>query len=130
MKKLMRFLCLVFFASALTACSDGPDKIAKTYFQEVISGNVDKAVELIYFPPEANSLDKAKVKGSLTMAADLAHEKIKEDGDVEISIGVIAYTNGDKTEATVQVILADKKDKGTQEIRLIKTDKGWRVKVM
>ena len=40
MKKLIQTLTLVFFAAILTACGDGPEKTAKTFFSEMIDGDV------------------------------------------------------------------------------------------
>jgi len=131
MKKLLQTLCLVFFASILTACGDGPEKTAKTFFEELFSGDASKAAELVYIPPEAGDKGAEMAKGKLTMMAGELQKKVKEEGGVTISTGEVNYTNADKTEATVELIMTKKKDnkQKTEKVPLIKTDKGWRIQM-
>ena len=136
MKKLIQTLTLLFFAAILTACGDGPEKTAKTFFEEMLRGDAGKAVELIYLPPEATQkgMSEETIKGKLTMmAAEMQQQIKKEGGDISISTGEVTYTNADKTEARVTVILKGKKDGKEQEksekIPVIKTDKGWKIKM-
>ena len=131
MKKLLQTLCLVFFASMLTACGDGPEKTAKTFFEELFSGDASKAAELVYIPPEAGDKGAEMAKGKLTMMAGELQKKVKEEGGVTISTGEVNYTNADKTEATVELIMTKKKDnkQKTEKVPLIKTDKGWRIQM-
>ena len=131
MKKLMQTLCLVFFAGVLAACGDGPDKTAKTFFEELFSGDASKAAELVYIPPEAGDKGAEMAKGKLTMMAGELQKKVKEEGGVTISTGEVNYTNADKTEATVELIMTKKKDnkQKTEKVPFIKTDKGWRIQM-
>lgn len=132
MKKLMQTLCLAFFAGILAACGgDGPDKTAKTFFEELFSGDANKAVELIYIPPEAGDKGAEMAKGKITMMAGEMQKKVKEEGGVTISTGEVNYTNADKTEATVELIMTKKKDnkQRTEKVPLIKTNKGWRIQM-
>ena len=132
MKKLLQTLCLVFFASILAACGgDSPEKTAKTFFEELFSGDASKAAELVYIPPEAGDKGAEMAKGKLTMMAGELQKKVKEEGGVTISTGEVNYTNADKTEATVELIMTKKKDnkQKTEKVPLIKTDKGWRIKM-
>ena len=132
MKKLLQTLCLAFFASVLAACGgDSPEKTAKTFFEELFSGDASKAAELVYIPPEAGDKGAEMAKGKLTMMAGELQKKVKEEGGVTISTGEVNYTNADKTEATVELIMTKKKDnkQKTEKVPLIKTDKGWRIKM-
>ena len=136
MKKLLQTLCLVFFASILTACGDGPDKTAKTFFEELFSGDASKAVELVYLPPEAaqTGMNEDAMKGKLTMLATEMQRQIqKGDGNISVSTGDVTYTNADKTEARVTVIFKGKqggKDREQhQQVLVIKTGKGWKIKM-
>lgn len=132
MKKLLQTLCLVFFASILAACGgDSPEKTAKTFFEELFSGDASKAAELVYIPPEAGDKGAEMAKGKLTMMAGELQKKVKEEGGVTISTGEVNYTNADKTEATVELIMTKKKDnkQKTEKVPLIKTDKGWRIQM-
>ena len=133
MKKFIQTLTLVFFAAILTACGDGPDKTAKTFYEEIFSGDANKAVELIYIPPEAGDKGAEMAKGKITMMASEMQAQIKKEGSIDVSTGEVTYTNADKTEATVKITLTGKKNgkehSETNNVRLIKTDKGWRIKM-
>ena len=136
MKKLIQTLTLVFFAAILTACGDGPEKAAKTFFEELFSGDAGKAVELVYLPPEAvqKGMNEEAVKGKLTMmTAEMQKQIQKEGGKISVSTGEVTYTNADKTEARVTVIFKGKKDGNGQEksqkVSVIKTDQGWKIKM-
>ena len=132
MKKLLQTLCLVFFASVLAACGgDSPEKTAKTFFEELFSGDASKAAELVYIPPEAGDKGAEMAKGKLTMMAGELQKKVKEEGGVTISTGEVNYTNADKTEATVELIMTKKKanKQKTEKVPLIKTDEGWRIQM-
>ena len=134
MKKRMQTLCLALFAGILAACGgDSPDKTAKTFFKELFSGDANKAVDLIYIPPEAGDKGAEMAKGKITMMASEMQAQIKKEGSIDVSTGEVTYTNADKTEATVKITLTGKKDgkehSETDNVRLIKTDKGWRIKM-
>jgi len=133
MKKRIQTLSLVFFAAILTACGDGPGKTAKTFFEELFSGDASKAAELVYIPPEAGDKGAEMAKGKITMMAGEMQAQIKKEGSIDVSTGEVTYTNADKTEATVKVTLTGKKNgkehSETNTVSLIKTDKGWRIKM-
>lgn len=140
MKKLFQTLTLVFFAAILTACGDGPEKTAKTFFSEMIDGDVNKAAELVYLPPETmkrisqKDMSEEAAKSKLSMMIIAARDKMKKEGGVlKAEIGEVSYTNADKTEAKIAVILKTQKDgqesARKQDLVLIKTDKGWKIKL-
>ena len=134
MKKRMQTLCLALFAGVLAACGgDGPDKAVKTFYEEIFNGDASKAVELIYIPPEAGDKGAEMAKGKITMMASEMQAQIKKEGSIDVSTGEVTYTNADKTEATVKITLTGKKNgkehSETNNVRLIKTDKGWRIKM-
>ena len=127
MKKLLQTLCLVFFASILAACGgDSPEKTAKTFFEELFSGDASKAAELVYIPPEAGDKGAEMAKGKITMMAGEMQAQIKKEGSIDVSTGEVTYT-------TVKITLTGKKNgkehSETNNVRLIKTDKGWRIKM-
>ena len=128
MKKLMQTLCLAFFAGILAACGDetGPEKTAKAFFEELFSGDANKAAELVYIPPElSSSKDIEMLKGKLAMMANELQKKVKEEGNISVDTNEI--------EATVKVTLKFKKDRKEESksdnVQLIKTDKGWRIQM-
>ena len=133
MKKLIQTLTLVFFAAILTACGDGPEKTAKTFFEEMLRGDAGKAVELIYIPREADDKGAEMAKGKISKMASEMQAQIKKEGSIDVSTGEVTYTNAHKTEATVKITLTGKKNgkehSETNNVRLIKTDKGWRIKM-
>lgn len=136
MKKLIQTLTLVFFAAILTACGDGPEKAAKTFFEELFSGDAGKAADLVYLPPEAaqKGMNEEAVKGKLTMMTAEMQKQIRKEGDkISVSTGEVTYTNADKTEARVTVIFKGKKDGNEQEksqkVSVIKTGQGWKIKM-
>ena len=130
----MQTLCLVLFAGVLAACGgDGPDKAVKTFYEEIFNGDASKAVELIYIPPEADRTEAERVKRKVAMLAEEKRKTLEEEGGVTFNTGEVSYTNADKTEATVKITLTGKKNgkehSETNNVRLIKTDKGWRIKM-
>ena len=141
MKKLMQTLCLALFAGILAACGgDSPDKTAKTFFSEMIDGDVNKAAELVYLPPETvkrisqKDMNEEAAKSKLSMMIIAARDKMKKEGGVlKAEIGEVSYTNAEKTEAKIAVILKTQKDgqesARKQDFVLIKTDKGWKIKL-
>ena len=63
-----------------------------------------------------------------------ARDKMKKEGGVlKAEIDEVSYTNADKTEAKIAVILKTQKDgqesARKQDFVLIKTDKGWKIKL-
>ena len=128
MKKLMQTLCLAFFAGILAACGgDGPDKAAKTFFEELINGDTNKAVDLLYLPPEFGEQGAEMMKGKISAVAVEMQTEVKKEGGIDVSTSDVNYTNADKTEATVKVTLSGKKNSESNNVSLIKTDKGWKV---
>jgi hypothetical protein len=134
MKKRMQTLCLALFAGILAACGgDSPDKAAKTFFEELINGDTNKAVDLLYLPPEFGEQGAEMMKGKISAAAVEMQTQAKKEGGIDVSTSDVNYTNAVKTEATVKVTLTGKKNgkehSETNNVRLIKTDKGWRIKM-
>ena len=132
MKKLMQTLCLALFAGILAACGgDSPDKTAKTFYEEIFNGDVSKAVKLIYIPPEFGEQGAEMMKGKISTAAVEMQTQVKKEGGIDVSTSDVNYTNADKTEATVKVTLSGKKNgkehSKSNNVSLIKTDKGWKV---
>ena len=134
MKKRMQTLCLALFAGILAACGgDSPDKAAKTFFEELINGDTNKAVDLLYLPPEFGEQGAEMMKGKISAVAVEMQNEVKKEGGIDVSTSDVNYTNAVKTEATVKVTLTGKKNgkehSETNNVRLIKTDKGWRIKM-
>ena len=138
MKKLIQTLTLVFFAAILTACGDGPEKTAKTFFSEMIDGDVNKAAELVYLPPEViqesaqQGLDEAMLKSQIIELITMRREQaVKEGGIPTAEVGDITYTNSDKTAAKAVITLkkpkSGKSGGESDTLDLIKTDNGWKI---
>ena len=76
----------------------------------------------------------AILTGKLSMAAAEMQQQIKKsDGKISVSTGEVTYLNADKTEASVTVTLkgkqGDKDQEQSNKVNLIKTDKGWKIKM-
>ena len=99
MKKLMQTFCLAFFAGILAACGgDGPDKAAKTFFEELINGDTNKAVDLLYLPPEFGEQGAEMMKGKISAVAVEMQTEVKKEGGIDVSTSDVIYTNADKTD--------------------------------
>ena len=134
MKKWLQTMALAIGSALLVACGGGADepaKVAESFFQEMFSGDAGKAIELVYLPPEAMQagMNEEQVKGKLTLMFSAMQEEIKKQGGVDsVKAGEVTYTNSDKTAATVKVTIKPKNgEASTEEIPLIKTDKGWKI---
>ena len=131
----MKKLLLTFTAilASIAHAADSPKETAQTFFHELFAGDADKAAELIYIPPEGGDKGAEMAKGKITMMASEMQAQIKKEGSIDVSTGEVTYTNADKTEATVKVTLTGKKNgkehSETNTVSLIKTDKGWRIKM-
>ena len=71
------------------------------------------------------------MKGKISTAAVEMQTQVKKEGGIDVSTSDVNYTNADKTEATVKVTLSGKKNgkehSKSNNVSLIKTDKGWKV---
>nr|WP_315180897.1 DUF4878 domain-containing protein [uncultured Cardiobacterium sp.] len=135
-------LTLILCAALLTACGgDGPEKTAKTFFEEFFNGDVGKAAELLYLPPEAaqKGISEDAMKGEYTMVMIETQQQFKKGDNkinvtkVSVTTGKVIYIDADKTEARVNVIFKRTMNgetvKGNDSVLLIKTDKGWKIKL-
>ena len=137
MKPWLRTTLLALVSSFLVACggSDNPANVAETFFKELQRGDADKAMDLIYLPPQAAQvgINKQDIKAELTMMANAGKANLEKHGSMSgqnVKAGEVSYTNGDETEATVKIIV--KLKNGTEEtetIPMIKTDKGWKIHI-
>ena len=135
-------LTLILCAALLTACGgDGPEKTAKTFFEEFFNGDAGKAAELLYLPPEAaqKGISEDAMKGEYTTVMIETQQQFKK-GDNKINVTKVSVTTGkvicidaDKTEARVNFIfkptITGKTVNVHDSVLLIKTDKGWKIKL-
>ncbi|MDO5090742.1 MAG: DUF4878 domain-containing protein [Cardiobacteriaceae bacterium] len=132
MKKFWQGWLLAVMAALLVACGgDAPDEVAKSFYRELLEGDGNKAVALVYWPEEVPTEAQTQAKGKITMMAGAFQENAKEEGGVaDIKAGEVRYTNADKSEATVEVTIEMKSGKTeTDRVPVIKTDKGWKVNI-
>lgn len=134
MKKILHTLIFALGLGLLAACgnsADNPEKVAETFFKEMLEGDSSKAVNLIYLPPEMQQqgVKEEDVKGKLGMMFAAIREEVAKQGGIDsIKADGVQYTNADKTEATVDITIKPKNGDGeTETIPLIKTDKGWKL---
>lgn len=127
------FYALFLAAALLAACgnnADNPAGTAQTFFTELFEGNTEKALDLIYFPPEAlKGTNEETAKIQLNAVLTVLQEQVKKQGGMESITAGEAQYNADKTQATVPVTLKAKNgDTDTETVILIKTGQGWKVK--
>ena len=67
------------------------------------------------------------MKGKISAVAVEMQTEVKKEGGIDVSTSDVNYTNADKTEATVKVTLSGKKNSESNNVSLIKTDKGWKI---
>ncbi|MBV7387968.1 DUF4878 domain-containing protein [Pasteurellaceae bacterium TAE3-ERU1] len=135
MKKLFA-LCLALFT--LAACGGGddntPENAATGYVQAMYQGDVDRAVKLVYLSEK----DKQQagindlVRGKLAESAQANKARAEQKGGLKAIYHeqTIYYDEQDKNRANVHLKVEFKKaEPEMANIRVIKTDDGWKVKL-
>ncbi|MDO5685854.1 MAG: DUF4878 domain-containing protein [Neisseria sp.] len=135
MKKLTLWLAACCAALTLAACGAGgsPEKVAEKYVQSVYAGDAETVLQTVYFSDEmkqevgVEEMVRGKIKA---MVAEQKQRANAKGGVKDISSTAAEYSN-ENTEARVSVTTTFKKadTPDTQQIRLIKSDDGWKVKL-
>lgn len=129
MKKLLILVFSVFVFFGLSGCgnsSNNPEKVAVSFFQNLIDGKTDLAVEMLDFSSLKD--DEVKIaKDKLKVLLGSFGEELKKNGkDVKISSKGVTYSE-DKNRATVTLEIATKEDTKTDEVELVKVNKEWKI---
>lgn len=131
MKKLLTLSLIVLSGIMLGACSDKvepPAQAAETFFNEILQGDVKKAISLTYLPPEVNN---PLGIGMLEQVFTVLQQELKKKGGVKsVKAEKVTY-NSDKTQATVILTIEanDGKSRDTKPIEVIKEGDVWKVKM-
>src|SRR5690606_15724290 len=125
MQSLKNWFVLVAVSLFLAACSSSgdPEQVAQAFTRAAYAGDVDKLMELIDTPANAQANQKDMVRGKLQMMVAATSALAAQKGGVDkIETGKVSY-NEDKTIATVPVtVLFENDEKTTDSVRLVKVD--------
>ncbi|MBE2895205.1 DUF4878 domain-containing protein [Spirabiliibacterium falconis] len=134
MKKLFALVLALF---TLVACggadNNSPESAAASYVQAIYQGDIDAAMKLIYISEK----DKQQagindlIKGKLAETAQENQENAKQKGGLKtVHAENAVFDEQDKNQASVSVKVEFKKAEPIlRQIRVIKTDDGWKVKL-
>lgn len=115
--------------SLLAACAQSPEDVAKEFTQKTMDGDAEAAIKMIYFqdaPPAQVELVSSKLKVLIVESAKMV--KDEKGGVDKISTESAVYSD-DKQSATVKVHITFKKgDPDVNNLHLIHTEDGWKVK--
>lgn len=129
MRQILRYSLIIFIFLGVAACdgSNTPEKVAESFYSNLASGKVDKAIELI----DMNDLEdsemtqaKAKLTALLTMAVEESKKKGVDMG--KVTVKNVEYTDND-TKATVTISMSDKNGESTETMSMIKRDGNWKI---
>ena len=131
--KILLFTTLATIGNIVWGAEDTPEAVAETFFEELLNGDVHKAMDLVYIPPELAEKESSKEKANykVTDLARPAKRAAEIEGGIEkVSVQEVIYKNRDnKNLAFVDLLIKSPKypEGRTLEIPLIKTENGWRV---
>ena len=119
---------LLLFACRVLAQSDDPAGVAKDFFSAWLAGDSERAVALLYFPPQAPRCLAPEDKLVLVRAAFgavQAHQGVREIAD---NASPNATDNGDTLRLPLVISAGD----GTtfaRTVTLQRTADGWRIRL-
>ncbi len=130
-----KFLMLLLLSLALTGCGGEESKVgdrAETFIREGISGNANKAAEMVVPPEKMPEAMKGLFQEKLTAIFKAMQEAIKGQGSLKsVKAKEVKFENGDKTAAlvTVEVVVYDAKkdreDSKQSQMHMVKKDGNW-----
>lgn len=115
----------------LIACSatGSPDKVAEAFIKAAAKGDVEKVMQLIDIP-NANQNELQMIKGKVTMIVAEGSAKFEAQGGLKSVKTLSTEYSENKTTAVVRVeVTMNNKQVDTDNVRTIKTDDGWKVKL-
>ena len=131
-KKILSFFTMFVLAFALTACGGGgPAKVAEKFERAAYAGDIDTVMSVIYLEDnDKKNGTEDMMRGKLTMMLVELKKQSDAKGGVKNIKTEKAQYNSDKTRATVNVTVTFKdKTEVTEDLSLMKTKKGWKVKL-
>ena len=130
-----KFLMLLLLSLALTGCGGEESKVgdrAETFMREIISGDANKAAEMVVPPEKMPEAMRGLFQEKLTSLFKVMQEAIKDKGSLKsVKAKEVKFENGDKTAAlvTLEVVVHDaKKDRDESkqnQIHMVKKDGNW-----
>lgn len=129
-----KFLMLLLLSLALSGCGE-ESKVgdrAETFIREVISGDANKAAEMVVPPKELPEAMKGLFQDKLTAMFKAIQGAIKGQGSLKsVKAKEVKFENGDKTAAlvTLEVVVHDAKkdreDSKQSQMHMVKKDGNW-----
>ena len=126
---------LLLLSLALTGCGGEESKVgdrAETFMREIISGDANKAAEMVVPPEKMPEAMRGLFQEKLTSLFKVMQEAIKDKGSLKsVKAKEVKFENGDKTAAlvTLEVVVHDaKKDRDESkqnQIHMVKKDGNW-----
>ena len=130
-----KFLMLLLLSLALTGCGSEESKVsdrAETFIREAISGDANKAAEMVVPPEKMPEAKKGRFKEELTAVLKLMQESIKGQGGLKsVKVKEVKFENDDKTAAlvTLELVVYDAKNNKEESkpgyLHLVKRDGNW-----
>ena len=130
-----KFLMLLLLSLALTGCGGEESKVsdrAETFMREIISGDANKAAEMVVSPEEMPEAMRGLFQEKLTSLFKVMQEAIKDKGSLKsVKAKEVKFENGDKTAAlvTLEVVVHDAKkdreDSKQSQMHMVKKDGNW-----
>lgn len=133
MQSLKNWFALMVVSLVLVGCSSSnePEQVAVAFTKAAYTGDIDTLMNLVELPSELKDGQKDMMRGKLQMMLAPAAAAAKEKGGIdEIKAGSATY-NAEKTVATVPVTITFNKndEKSTEQVRLVKVDDDWKIKL-
>ena len=130
-----KFLMLLLLSLALTGCGGEESKVgdrAETFMREIISGDANKAAEMVVSPEKMPEAMRGLFQEKLTSLFKVMQEAIKDKGSLKsVKAKEVKFENGDKTAAlvTLEVVVHDAKkdreDSKQSQMHMVKKDGNW-----
>ncbi len=130
-----KFLMLLLLSLAITGCGGEESKVsdrAETFIREMVSGDANKAAEMVVPPEKMPEAMKGLFQEKLTAMFKAMQGAIKDRGSLKsVKAKEVKFENGDKTAAlvTLEVVVHDaKKDREEtkqNQMHMVKKDGNW-----
>lgn len=124
-------LMTIGLVAMLVACSNnGPEQVAKEFTEKMLTGDAEAVIALTYFSEDPTKSSDADIaKGKIKIILQEVKVETNKKGGVDKIVTDPATLSGDKKTAKVKVHVTFKNgDKSSNDINLIETKDGWKVK--
>ena len=126
MKKILLGMIVCLSAMLFTSCGgpSTPEEVAKAYHEAMAQGNIDKAVDLMYFKSLKDDQKKAFVE---MMKGQIKEEDIEKSKNAVITTEAAEIAEDGETAKVKVTVTLEGEDPDTDTVKLIKVDGKWYV---